>query len=100
MSDLDKARVLRLKGTVDAQLAVKASVMSGEALSLAAVEVRARIADALPADLRAEFVGDFPEQAAVRTADPLRLAQAAEAGQVRLRGISGWLGGLAEGLER
>jgi hypothetical protein len=48
MSDLDKARVLRLKGTVDAQLAVKASVMSGEALSLAAVEAAGRVRRGLP----------------------------------------------------
>lgn len=74
--------------------------MSGEALNAAASVMRAQIAAMLPDDLRHEFEGDFPALSPVTTADLLDLGRIAKSAEVQLRGMSGWLQGLSDSLER
>jgi hypothetical protein len=99
LDDLDRGRVLRLKGVIDGQLAVSVGPMSGEALSVAAHSSWTRILDALPPNLRAEFERDFPPEPSVSTQDVVALAQLAKRAEVRLRGMAGWLKGLSDSLD-
>jgi hypothetical protein len=88
---------------VDGQLATGSGPTAGAALRDAAVATRARIAEALSEDLRKEFEADFPAEsggsAGYGGRDLLAMDAMSKRAEIRLRGMSGWLDGLAKSLD-
>jgi hypothetical protein len=92
MTDLDLAKLRRLKGAVDSLAADRTDDTFGRSAAYEAI--RGQIISAVPEGLQAEATALAPELRAGSGSSLLRAKQVNDQARAHLQSLSGWLGSL------